>query len=309
MRRLPKPGERHVLTEGYIDIEHAKNVYKKIRPVLNELRKELLSMIPDATIPARKEIASYIHAIDNNISYYKELSEGKDVWRTRPLYRFVQEQQEASRYQPVIDAIQAEAGKLGIKVNVYTSIDEVPVGAARRAIEKGLRVKGWYQNGQINIYLPNAAGMEDVKATLLHEGVAHYGLRQLVGEQNFNEFIGKLYAQASKEVRESVMKLAPKYGYNIYEAMEEYIASMAEKGIDNPTFWQTVKKLFRDMLEKIGIKLDITDNDLRYLLWESRNRKHVSALRTGRKSYSSMTKRLRVMLSVFRKHSRTVCLH
>lgn len=277
MRRLPKPGERRVLTEGNIDIEHAKNVYKKIRPVLNELRKELLSMIPDATIPARKEIASYIHAIDNNISYYKELSEGKDVWRTRPLYRFVQEQQEASRYQPVIDAIQAEAGKLGIKVNVYTSMDEVPAGAARRAIEKGLRVKGWYQNGQINIYLPNAAGMEDVKATLLHEGVAHYGLRQLVGEQNFNEFIGKLYAQASKEVREGVMKLAPKYGYNIYEAMEEYIASMAEKGIDNPTFWQTVKKLFRDMLEKIGIKLDITDNDLRYLLWESRNNLRESA--------------------------------
>ena len=292
MRRLPKPGERHVLTEGNIDIEHAKNVYKKIRPVLNELRKELLSMIPDATIPARKEIASYIHAIDNNISYYKELSEGKDVWRTRPLYRFVQEQQEASRYQPVIDAIQAEAGKLGIKVNVYTSMDEVPAGAARRAIEKGLRVKGWYQNGQINIYLPNAAGMEDVTATLLHEGVAHYGLRQLVGEQNFNEFIGKLYAQASKEVREGVMKLAPKYGYNIYEAMEEYIASMAEKGIDNPTFWQTVKKLFRDMLEKIGIKLDITDNDLRYLLWESRNNLRESANPLSVAKETTMRKRL-----------------
>lgn len=292
MRRLPKPGERRVLTEGNIDIEHAKNVYKKIRPVLNELRKELLSMIPDATIPARKEITSYIHAIDNNISYYKELSEGKDVWRTRPLYRFVQEQQEASRYQPVIDAIQAEAGKLGIKVNVYTSMDEVPAGAARRAIEKGLRVKGWYQNGQINIYLPNAAGMEDVKATLLHEGVAHYGLRQLVGEQNFNEFIGKLYAQASKEVREGVMKLAPKYGYNIYEAMEEYIASMAEKGIDNPTFWQTVKKLFRDMLEKIGIKLDITDNDLRYLLWESRNNLRESANPLSVAKETTMRKKL-----------------
>lgn len=292
MRRLPKPGERHVLTEGNIDIEHAKNVYKKIRPVLNELKKELISMIPDATIPARKEIASYIHAIDNNISYYKELSEGKDVWRTRPLYRFVQEQQEVSRYQPVIDAIQAEAGKLGIKVNVYTSMDEVPAGAARRAIEKGLRVKGWYQNGQINIYLPNAAGMEDVKATLLHEGVAHYGLRQLVGEQNFNEFIGKLYAQASKEVREGVMKLAPKYGYNIYEAMEEYIASMAEKGIDNPTFWQTVRKLFRDMLEKIGIKLDITDNDLRYLLWESRNNLRESANPVSVAKETTMRKKL-----------------
>ena len=292
MRRLPKPGERRVLTEGNIDIEHAKNIYKKIRPVLNELRKELLSMIPDATMAARKEIASYIHAIDNNISYYKELSEGKDVWRTRPLYRFVQEQQEASRYQPVIDAIQAEAGKLGIKVNVYTSMDEVPAGAARRAIEKGLRVKGWYQNGQINIYLPNAAGMEDVKATLLHEGVAHYGLRQLVGEQNFNEFIGKLYAQASKEVRENVMKLAPKYGYNIYEAMEEYIASMAEKGIDNPTFWQTVKKLFRDMLEKIGIKLDITDNDLRYLLWESRNNLRESANPVSVAKETTMRKKL-----------------
>lgn len=170
-----------------------------------------------------------------------------------------------------IDKIHAEAAKLNISVTVYTSIDQVPQGAARRALERGLPVKGWYHDGQIVVYLPNATDMEDIKATILHEGVAHYGLRKMIGEKNFNAFMDGIYAAASPEVRKEIVKLLPRYGYNMRVAVEEYLATLAESGTIEPTFWEKVKQLFRVMLENLGFTIELTDNDLRYILWESRN--------------------------------------
>lgn len=271
MKRLPQPKDRHVLTEGTIDIDKAIEVYNKVLPVYEEMKAELRRMIPNATMAARRELASYIEAINNNIEYYKELSEGKDVWRTRPLYRFVLTEEEKEAMDYVLDKIHEEAAKLNITVTVYTYIDEVPQGAARRALERGLPVKGWYHDGQIAIYLPNATGMEDIKATILHEGVAHYGLRKMIGEENFNAFMDGIYAAASPEVRKEIVRLLPKYNYNMRIAVEEYLATLAESGTIEPTFWEKVKQLFRSILENLGFTIELTDNDLRYLLWESRN--------------------------------------
>lgn len=271
MKRLPQPKDRHVLTEGTIDIDKAMEVYNKVLPVYEDMKNELIGMIPDASMAARREIAAYIEAINNNIDYYKELSEGKDVWRTRPLYRFELTEEEKEAMDYVLDKIHEEAAKLNITVAVYTSIDEVPQGAARRALERGLPVKGWYHDGQIAIYLPNATGMEDIKATILHEGVAHYGLRKMIGEKNFNAFMDGIYAAASPEVRKEIVRLLPKYNYNMRTAVEEYLATLAESGTIEPTFWEKVKQLFRSILENLGFTIELTDNDLRYLLWESRN--------------------------------------
>lgn len=503
MKRLPQPKDRHVLTEGTIDIDKAIEVYNKVLPVYEDMKNELIGMIPDASMAARREIAAYIEAINNNIDYYKELSEGKDVWRTRPLYRFEEEyglteevtmedierfdkmvpnhpeiyivyteddlmslkeagvgeneiqdiienaldnpnvggvfmpksnmilmfpskaidersfeaclwhenshyvlhnsksinyerltddclmylkdkypenyniiikgypkehwneegitflmqkmvdengpekiinakfegndnisrlfttilnefkdetkrrgtvrnklrhvqaeasdgkreenngndggrrsgkpeaepevgrkgenESERTRQERIKSFITEQAAKLNIPVTVYTSIDEIPQGAARRALERGLPVKGWYHDGQIAIYLPNATGMEDIKATLLHEGVAHYGLRKMIGEENFNAFMDGIYAAASPEVRKEIVRLLPKYNYNMRTAVEEYLATLAESGTIEPTFWEKVKQLFRSILENLGFTIELTDNDLRYLLWESRN--------------------------------------
>lgn len=188
--------------------------------------------------------------------------------------------------QQTIKNINEQAAKLNIPVTVYTSIDQVPQGAARRALEKGLRVKGWYHDGNICVYLPNADGMEDIKATLLHEGVAHYGLRKMVGDKNFNAFMDGIYAAASPEVRKEIVRLLPRYDYNMRVAVEEYLATLAESGTIEPTFWEKVKQLFRVMLENLGFTIELTDNDLRYILWESRNnlRKSNNPLETAKET-------------------------
>ena len=91
----------------------------------------------------------------------------------------------------------------------------------------------------------------------------------MVGEDNFNQFLNDVFDGASKKIRDEIVSLARKHGFNIRIATEEYLAEMAEKGIKEPTFWDKVKQLFRKLLEKIGYKWQITDNDLSYLLWEN----------------------------------------
>lgn len=185
--------------------------------------------------------------------------------------RFRIDESEAEAMTYIIDSIHAEAAKLNIAVKVYTSLDQVPQDAARRAIERGLRVKGWHYKGDICVYLPYADGMDDIKATILHEGVAHFGLRKMVGEKNMNAFMDGIYAAASPELRKEIVKLLPRYNYDMHVAVEEYIATLVESGVIEPTFWEKVKQLFRTMLENLGFTVELTDNDLRYILWESRN--------------------------------------
>ena len=81
-----------------------------------------------------------------------------------------------------IDAINAEAKRLGLKVEVRTDTEGLK---GRRA-----RAKGWYdtKTGKIVIIIPNHTNGGDVMRTLLHEGVAHYGLRELFGE-DFDNFL------------------------------------------------------------------------------------------------------------------------
>lgn len=169
----------------------------------------------------------------------------------------------------VIDANQI-AESLNVPVQVINSIDEVPEGAAKEAIQKGRKVKGWYdvKTGKVYVYLPNATSPEDVKQTILHEGIAHFGLRQLVGEERMDDFLDEVFSNVSGEVRRKITDSLPKYGYNSRVATEEYMASIAENGVDVST-WERIKQAFKNLLRRIGINIQINDNELKYILWRS----------------------------------------
>lgn len=169
----------------------------------------------------------------------------------------------------VIDANQISES-LNVPVQVINSIDEVPEGAAKEAIQKGRKVKGWYdvKTGKVYVYLPNATSAEDVKQTILHEGIAHFGLRQLVGEERMDDFLDEVFSNVSSEVRRKITDSLPKYGYNSRVATEEYMASIAENGVDVST-WERIKQAFKNLLRRIGINIQINDNELKYILWRS----------------------------------------
>ncbi|MDD6007606.1 MAG: LPD5 domain-containing protein, partial [Bacteroidales bacterium] len=142
---------------------------------------------------------------------------------------------------------------------------------------KKATAKGFYSKstGRITIVIPNNANVADVEQTLLHEAVAHYGLRQLFGE-HFDTFLDNVFNNASEEVRRKIVELAAKNGWDFRKATEEYLATLAEstefEKIDKG-FWRQVKNFFLEMLDKIGLKgfsgVTLTDNELRYILWRS----------------------------------------
>ena len=162
------------------------------------------------------------------------------------------------------------ATKLGVSITVHDALDSVPEGAAKEAIKKGRKVKGWYdtKTGTVHVYMPNATSAEDVQKTILHEGVAHYGLRHLVGEEYFDDFLDEVFANVSQEVRGRIVSNLPKYGYNSRVATEEYLATLAENGVEL-SVWNRIKQAFKELLRKVGIKVSISDNELKYILWRS----------------------------------------
>lgn len=139
------------------------------------------------------------------------------------------------------------------------------------------KAKGFYSRstGRITIVIPNHASVYDAEQTLLHEAVAHYGLRELFGE-HFDTFLDNVFQSADENVRRHIVELAEKRNWDFRTATEEYLASLAEStNFDNmnASWWQKIKELFLRMLHKIGFEdfsgVTLSDNELRYILWRS----------------------------------------
>lgn len=139
------------------------------------------------------------------------------------------------------------------------------------------KAKGWFDpnTGKIVIVLSNHRSIDDILSTIQHEGVAHFGLRELFGE-NFDRFLYNVYEHADADVRQHIVELAKKHGWDFGKATEEYLAQLAEDTDFEHAFstgwWSKIKTYFLDMLHDIigdynGSSL--SDNELRYLLWRS----------------------------------------
>ena len=161
----------------------------------------------------------------------------------------------------------------------HLHLDNVEVVTDSKALSgKRATAKGFYNTatGKITIVIPNHHSIEDVEQTLLHEAVAHYGLRKLFGER-FDTFLDNVYENAHPHVRSRIDALAYKHGWNTRTATEEYLASLAEDTNFeqmSDDFWRKIKDWFLQMLRSIGLKNwaighYLTDNELRYLLWRS----------------------------------------
>lgn len=170
------------------------------------------------------------------------------------------------------DAARETASKLGIGDRV-TMMETADGLTGRRA-----KAKGWFdtETGKIVVILGNHRNREDVMQTVLHEGVAHYGLRQLFGP-HFDTFLDNVRRNADEDVRRAIVEMAAKHGWDFRTATEEYLAGLAEdtdfERAMNRGWFNRIKDLFLKMLHKIGFEgftdVDLSDNELRYILWRS----------------------------------------
>lgn len=179
---------------------------------------------------------------------------------------------EEARKQEMRSAVEDMAGKLHLN-NVDIVDKPAGRGAGRRERAKGMFERS---TGRITINTGNCADNRDAVVTLLHEAVAHHGLRKLFGE-NFETFLDNVYNSANAGIRRIIDKHSRRYGGDKRTATEEYMASLAERtdfeNAKKSGWWQRIKDFFLKMLEKIGLKgfkgEDLSDNELRYVLWRS----------------------------------------
>lgn len=169
------------------------------------------------------------------------------------------------------------AQKTGAKVNMVSSVDEITNKAAKAAVEEGRKITGWYdeKTGEVHLYMPNIHDRYTAEKTIWHEVVGHKGMRELFGDERFDKFLREVWYDLDKPENAALKKLVDeerKFNpLNIYDAIEEGIARLAEDGKGEAGFWNGIKNKVSDFLHEIGYRIAPNTKDVKYLLWLSKN--------------------------------------
>ena len=173
--------------------------------------------------------------------------------------------------------IERIAQKTGGKVKMVSSVGEITNKAAKAAIEDGRKITGWYdeKTGEVHLYMPNIHDRYTAEKTIWHEVVGHKGMRELFGDERFDKFLREVWYDLDKPENAALKKLVDeerKFNpLNIYDAIEEGIARLAEDGKGEPGFWNGIKNKVSDFLHEIGYRVAPNTKDVKYLLWLSKN--------------------------------------
>ena len=201
------------------------------------------------------------------------------------------------------EAMRNEAVQLSDKLHTPIKIveDVKDITHSNAEVERRKRnSKGWYdvRTGEVVVVLPNNRDVEDVAATVMHETVAHKGLRELVGEEHYDEFLDEVYEHLRGDLKQGIDaeagrafvddstkngERAKSYEQHRRTAVDELFGDMAEKPFEEfsegeRTLWQKLKEVVRKLLDKFleSLKLpkwfELGDNELRYMLWRSKER-------------------------------------
>ena len=260
----------------YVDKEKALNYLHLSAPIAEASDKAELSS-------ATKVVKDFVNpqlSEENNFREGKgELSDDMLSYLNDPMAQMMgkprgTKKQRAQFAERERGRMQAHAEKLVERLHL-TNVEIVT--DASQLEGKQRTAKGFYnkRTEKITIVLPNHASTADVEQTLLHEAVAHYGLRQLFGE-HFDDFLDMVYRNAEEGIRRKIAEASAKHGWNVRTATEEYLADLAERTDfehASPQWWAKIKGFFLDMLRGLGFEAmdgqTLTDNELRYVLWRS----------------------------------------
>ena len=106
------------------------------------------------------------------------------------------------------DAARGFASGIGIgEVDVYDRIEDVPGYEGMDGRQR--RAKGWFDpaTGRVAVVAGNHVDAADIQQTVLHEAVAHKGLRELLGDR-FDGFLDGVLKNADEGVRAGITETA-----------------------------------------------------------------------------------------------------
>lgn len=206
-----------------------------------------------------------------------EVKTPNDFEESRAHYRTADGEQGNDAQGIVANHIANVSEKVGDKVNMVNSVDEITNPRVKADIEAGKNVTGWYdeKTGEVHLYMPNIHDRYTAEKTIWHEVVGHKGMRELLGEDGFRKFIREVWDNLDKPEYASLKKLVDeerRYNpFGIADAIEEGIARLAEEGRDDAGLWNSIKNKVSDFLHEIGYRLAPNTKDVKYLLWLSKN--------------------------------------
>lgn len=308
IENTPVPGMRIAnaikdITESVITGERVRNLAANAQETYTRKEKELAQMEARAGKPfeheealdkAREDVANYEELMQkeleekeakyaemdaqvsaaNNVSNAEEDTEEANDEEAR--YRSDEEvNQDDLDMQDLEEVATSMAEALGEDVRVIHDTAEIE-GRNESETNRMRGAKGWYdpKTGQVVVVLPNAESADDVEATILHEVVGHKGLQELVGKDQFGKFLDEVFEGANEAVRNGIVERSKRYGWNTRLATEEYIAELAEQGfkdLEARDLWNVVRNAFYNLLSRVKLALgwDISDRELRYMLWRT----------------------------------------
>ena len=212
----------------------------------------------------------------------KEYDKGKKLLEQSKLSDKLQSEVSKLEDKPTVRAqIDTVSKDLNTPCEVHNDASTIKNEKVRKAIESGREVKGWWDKDGVHLYMPNIHSRHDAETTILHETVGHDGLRKLMNgkdgkSRNFQKFLDMVWAdKKNTALHEFVKEYAPKNGWDLHEAVDEWLAREAEKPVTDENFgmWGRVKAIFNNALRALGFKSDMSLNDVRYAIWLSKRMK------------------------------------
>ena len=176
------------------------------------------------------------------------------------------------------EAKERAARQLGVRLHVEVVFEDASKLSGRKRGAKGwFDPQAWGKDGRrvVHVALDNHADAADVERTILHEAVGHLGLREVLGPDLFDPFLDEVWGMIPEDVRETMLREAGKgrssQGTRRLRriAAEEWMAGMAEVGGD-PTVWERIVSAVRRLLRRAGVRLRLSEADIKALLYESR---------------------------------------
>lgn len=267
----------------YDSTEEKKQTQAENKAIVERLRREIknqklrLEALQEVRNENNKDkIDEFIDDAKNKIAGFE-----KQIKEKQNAIHFREEENDSpvkiSNKAPVVVKHIAEvAKKVGAKVQMVSSVDEITNKAAKAAIEEGRKITGWYdeKTGEVHLYMPNIHDRYTAEKTIWHETVGHKGMRGLMGE-SFDKFLDSVWYDLDKPGNADLKKLVTeemKYSPLDYRnAIEEGIARMAEEGKGEPGFWNTIKNKVSDFFHELGYRMYPNTKDVKYLLWLSKN--------------------------------------
>ncbi len=281
-------------TDLSIGDEDRNALYDEMIPrFMNKYVKKWGTKVGEATLPNVEEAGRTMWSVDVTPEMRESVMQGQPMfregmgaisdrevsyendpiakWQGKPRYYGKRAAAFAERERARMQKGVEEAARiLGIEVEIITDASTLQ---GRKA-----KAKGWYDinSKKVVVVIPNHVSKGDAVRTVLHEGVAHHGLRELFGD-GFDNMLDNVYNNVAPELKARIDAIAGRTGVDTRVATEEYLARLSEDGefeyAQKRGWWHEIKRFFLDMFRNLGLKDAkvgvLTDNELRFILWRS----------------------------------------